>query len=55
MEFALKSKANPIGVAEYQLKTTLPRELQGKLPSAEELGQAIGLPAKATPKSRSDP
>ena len=55
VEFALKSKANPIGVAEYQLKTTLPRELQGKLPSAEELGQAIGLPAKATPKSRSDP
>ena len=55
VEFALKSKANPIGVAEYQLKTTLPKELQGKLPSAEELGQAIGLPAKATPKSRSDP
>jgi predicted nuclease of restriction endonuclease-like (RecB) superfamily len=55
VEFALKSKANPIGVAEYQLKTTLPKELQGKLPSAEELGQAIGLPAKATPKRRSDP
>lgn len=55
VEFALKSKANPIGVAEYQLKTTLPKELQGKLSSAEELGQAIGLPAKATPKRRSAP
>jgi hypothetical protein len=55
VEFALKSKANPIGVAEYQLKTTLPKELQGKLPSAEELGHAIGLPTKATPQRRLDP
>ena len=46
VEFALKSKVNPIGVAEYQLKTTLPKELKGKLPTAEELGAAIGLPAK---------
>lgn len=46
VEFALKSKANPIGVAEYQLKPNLPKELKGKLPTAEELGAAIGLPAK---------
>lgn len=46
VEFALKSKANPIGVAEYQLKPTLPKELRGKLPSAKELGEAIGLPMK---------
>ena len=46
VEFALKSKVNPIGVAEYQLKPTLPKELKGKLPTAEELGAAIGLPAK---------
>jgi predicted nuclease of restriction endonuclease-like (RecB) superfamily len=55
VEFALKSKANPIGVAEYQLNASLPKELQGKLPSAEELGQAIGLPTKATPQRRLDP
>ena len=46
VEFALKSKDNPIGVAEYQLKPTLPKELKGKLPTAKELGAAIGLPAK---------
>ena len=46
VEFALKSKVNPIGVAEYQLKPTLPKELKGKLPTAKELGSAIGLPAK---------
>jgi hypothetical protein len=46
VEFALKSKTNPIGVAEYQLKSTLPKELKGKLPSPQELSQALGLPAK---------
>ena len=46
VEFALKSKVNPIGVAEYQLKPTLPKELKGKLPTAKELGAAIGLPAR---------
>ncbi len=46
VEFALKSKGNPIGVAEYQLNPTLPNELKGKLPTAKELGEAIGLPAK---------
>ena len=46
VEFALKSKTNPIGVAEYQLKPALPKELKGKLPTAKELGEAIGLHAK---------
>ena len=53
VEFALKSKTNPIGVAEYQLMPTLPQDLQGKVPSAKELGAAIGLPAKDTGKDRS--
>lgn len=55
VEFALKSKVNPIGVAEYQLNATLPKELRGKLPSAEELGQAIDLPPKGTSPQRKDP
>ncbi len=46
VEFALKSKTNPIGVADYQLKPTLPKELKGKLPTAKELGAAIGLHAR---------
>ena len=46
VEFALKSKANPIGVAEYQLWPTLPDDMKGKLPSTDELSEAIGLPVK---------
>ena len=37
VEFALKTKANPIGVAEYQLQETLPAEFMGKLPTAKQL------------------
>lgn len=37
VEFALKTKANPIGVAEYQLQGTLPAEFKGKLPTAKQL------------------
>ena len=49
VEFALKSKANPIGVAEYQLRSTLPAELKGKLPSRKQLADAVrhSLPADA--------
>ena len=46
VEFALKSKTNPIGVAEYQLQTTLPKELHGKLPTSRQLSQALRLPVK---------
>lgn len=41
VEFSLKTKANPIGVAEYQLTRRLPRKLKGKLPSEQELRQAL--------------
>ncbi|MBI2263761.1 MAG: DUF1016 domain-containing protein [Armatimonadetes bacterium] len=37
VEYALKSKANPIGVAEYQLQTRLPSDLKGRLPTARQL------------------
>ncbi len=46
VEFALKSKTNPIGVAEYQVQSTLPRELKGKLPTSEQLSAALHLPIK---------
>lgn len=42
VEFSLKSKTNPIGVAEYQLQSALPSELRGKLPSPDQLHEAIG-------------
>ena len=41
VEFALKSKAKPIGVAEYQLQAALPARLRGKLPTAKQLEQAM--------------
>jgi len=41
VEFSLKTKMNPIGVAEYQLTKRLPRELKGKLPSERELKTAL--------------
>jgi len=48
VEFALKSKTNPIGVAEYQLQARLPAEFKGQLPTAKQLADAVreGLPAK---------
>ena len=41
VEFALKTKTNPIGVAEYQLQPRLPAELKGKLPSVRQLHEAV--------------
>jgi len=41
VEFALKSKANPIGVAEYQLQARLPSEFKGRLPSPKQLADAV--------------
>lgn len=39
---------NPIGVAQYELQTKLPTELEGKLPTAEQLATVVRqtLPAK---------
>ena len=41
VEFALKTKTNPIGVAEYQLQPRLPVEFKGKLPTVRQLTEAI--------------
>jgi len=38
---ALRTKANPIGVAAYQLQSKLPGELKGKLPSAKQLANLL--------------
>ena len=40
-QFALKTKGNPIGVAEYQLQPKLPAELKRKLPTAKQLADAV--------------
>lgn len=41
VEFALKSKTNPIGVAEYRLQDNLPAEFKGKLPTAKQLADVV--------------
>jgi predicted nuclease of restriction endonuclease-like (RecB) superfamily len=41
VEFALKSKSNPIGVAEYHLQGSLPADMKGKLPSARQLQEVV--------------
>ena len=43
VEFALKTKANPIGVAEYELQPSLPAEFRGKLPTVRQLTAALRL------------
>jgi predicted nuclease of restriction endonuclease-like (RecB) superfamily len=41
VEFSLKTKTNPIGVAEYQLVPRLPRQLKGKLPTERQLLEVL--------------
>lgn len=42
-----RSKANPIGVAAYELKSKLPGELKGKLPSAKQLADVLRVEMEA--------
>lgn len=48
VEYALKTKGNPIGVAEYHLQAKLPAEFKGRLPTARQLANAVRglLPAR---------
>jgi predicted nuclease of restriction endonuclease-like (RecB) superfamily len=41
VEYALRTKRNPIGVAAYQLQSKLPSDLKGKLPTAKQLSDAV--------------
>jgi predicted nuclease of restriction endonuclease-like (RecB) superfamily len=41
VEFALRSKTNPIGVAQYHLQPKLPQDLRGKLPSPRQLQEVV--------------
>jgi hypothetical protein len=49
VEYALRAKKNPIGVAVYQLQPHLPANLRGKLPSAKQLAAVVRsvLPARS--------
>lgn len=41
VEYALRAKRNPIGVAEYRLQSKLPANLKGKLPTAKQLADVV--------------
>ncbi len=41
VEYALRTKANPIGVAAYHLQSKLPGDLKGKLPTAKQLAGVV--------------
>ena len=41
LAFAVKTKVNPIGVAEYQLQARLPAAFKGKLPTGRQLADAV--------------
>jgi predicted nuclease of restriction endonuclease-like (RecB) superfamily len=49
VEFALKSKTNPIGVAEYQLSPKLPATFKGRLPTASQLATVVRQTLEAKP------
>jgi predicted nuclease of restriction endonuclease-like (RecB) superfamily len=51
VEYALRTKANPIGVAMYQLQSKLPANLKGKLPTAKQLADVVraALPERSAP------
>ena len=52
VEYSLRSKANPIGVAEYTITRKLPKNLSGKLPTAQELESALRLALPPGPHAR---
>jgi hypothetical protein len=41
VEYALRAKQNPIGVAAYQLQSELPKGMKGKLPTAKQLANVV--------------
>ena len=43
VEYALRDINKPMGVAEYQLTTALPDELQSSLPTIEQIERELGL------------
>jgi predicted nuclease of restriction endonuclease-like (RecB) superfamily len=51
VEYALRTKKNPIGVAVYQLQSKLPVELKGILPTAKQLADVVRavLPERSAP------
>lgn len=43
VEYALRDTQKPLGVASYQLTASLPEDLEGRLPTVEELEAELGV------------
>jgi hypothetical protein len=43
VEYALKQTSAPIGVATYQLRTTLPEDMKAMLPEPDEIARRLGI------------
>jgi len=41
VEYALRTSQKPIGVSQYELSKKLPKELQGKLPTADDFKRIL--------------
>lgn len=48
VEYALRTKANPIGVAVYELQSKLPGEMTGLLPTAKQLADVVLVEMEAS-------
>lgn len=44
VEYSLRDTTKPIGVAAYRISSTLPKELQGKLPTSDDFANHLRLP-----------
>jgi len=42
VEYALRESNKPIGVARFQMFSTVPAELRGELPSPEQINRLLG-------------
>ena len=40
-EYSLEASSVPIGISEYQLSEVLPKEIEGSLPSIEEIEKSL--------------
>jgi hypothetical protein len=43
VEYALRNTKSPVGVADYSLSKTLPKELKGLLPSPDEIIESLSF------------
>ena len=41
VEYALNTATKPMGVADYSLSTSVPKELKGLLPSPEQIAESL--------------